>query len=255
VQTGGGQGGQRRHATKVVTGPRGMPEATVARLAGYLQVLSTWQTGGTICSEDLARAAGVNPAKLRRDLSYLGSHGTRGVGYDVATLTDEMTRALGAQQSFRMALVGVGNLGRALAGYSGFRGRGFTLAALFDVDPAKIGRRIDGMVIEPAADLIAVCAARGVSIGVIATPKDAAQQVADVLCAAGVTSILNFAPAVLAVPAGVEVRRVDLGLELQLLAFHEVNRERDRIAVPATAGGSIERDIGGGVMWMAGSES
>jgi redox-sensing transcriptional repressor len=111
------------------------------------------------------------------------------------------------------------------------------------------------MVIEPAADLIAVCAARRVSIGVIATPREAAQQVADVLCAAGVTSILNFAPAVLAVPAGVEVRRVDLGLELQLLAFHEVNRERDRIAVPGTAGGSIERDTGGGFMSMAGSGS
>jgi len=254
VQTGGEQDGQRRIA-RVTTGARGMPEATVARLAGYLQVLSTWPAGGTICSEDLARAAGVNPAKLRRDLSYLGSHGTRGVGYDVATLTDEMTRALGAQQSFRVALVGVGNLGRALAHYSGFRGRGFTLAALFDVDPAKIGRRIDSMVIEPAADLIAVCAARRVSIGVIATPREAAQQVADVLCAAGVTSILNFAPAVLAVPAGVEVRRVDLGLELQLLAFHEVNRERDRIAVPGTAGGSIERDTGGGFMSMAGSGS
>jgi len=249
VQTGGERDGQRRTAA----GSRTMPEATVARLAGYLQVLSTWPSGGTICSEDLAAAAGVNPAKLRRDLSYLGSHGTRGVGYDVATLTDEMTRALGAQHSFRVALVGVGNLGRALAGYAGFRGRGFTMAALFDIDPAKIGRRVDRFTIEPAAELITVCRERRVSIGVIATPRGAAQQVADVLVAAGVTSILNFAPGMLTVPDPVQVRRVDLGLELQMLAFHEVNRERDRMPVPPGAAGMTELDTGKGFRTMAGS--
>jgi redox-sensing transcriptional repressor len=249
VQTGGERDGQRRTAA----GTRAVPEATVARLAGYLQVLSTWPSGGTICSEDLAGAAGVNPAKLRRDLSYLGSHGTRGVGYDIATLTDEMTRALGAQQSFRVALVGVGNLGRALAGYSGFRGRGFTLAALFDIDPAKVGRRVDGLTIEPAGRLIEVCRERRVSIGVIATPREAAQRVADVLVAAGVASILNFAPAPLVVPDPVQVRRVDLGLELQMLAFHEVNRERDRMPLSPGAGGMTELDTGKGFRTMAGS--
>ncbi len=221
MQTGGERDGQRA---------RDIPEATVARLAGYLRVLTTWSVPGTICSEDLARAAGVNPAKLRRDLSYLGSHGTRGVGYDVTVLIDEMTRALGAQHSHRVALVGLGNLGQALAGYSGFRGRGFALTALFDADPAKIGRTVAGLTVEDVTEVVSLCVERGVTIGVIATPREAAQQVADVLVAAGVRSILNFAPAVLDVPAGVEVRRVDLGLELQMLAFHEARRDTSTVS-------------------------
>jgi redox-sensing transcriptional repressor len=147
----------------------------------------------------------------------------------------------------------VGNLGRALAGYSGFRGRGFTLAALFDIDPAKVGRRVDGLTIEPAGRLIEVCRERRVSIGVIATPREAAQRVADVLVAAGVASILNFAPAPLVVPDPVQVRRVDLGLELQMLAFHEVNRERDRMPLSPGAGGMTELDTGKGFRTMAGS--
>jgi redox-sensing transcriptional repressor len=215
---------------------REIPEATVERLAGYLRVLTAWQSPATISSEDLAGAVGVNPAKVRRDLSYLGSHGTRGVGYDVDVLTAEITRVLGAHQSHRVALVGLGNLGQALAGFSGFRGRGFELSALFDADPAKIGRRVVDLTIEPVADLLQSCTGRGVTIGVIATPRDAAQQVADVLVAAGVRSILNFAPAVLDVPPGVEVRRVDLGLELAMLAFHEARRDADSTALTMNRG-------------------
>ncbi len=214
--------------------PRAIPEATVARLALYLQVLSgLGETGGeqeTISSQQLARSAGVNPAKLRKDLSYVGSYGIRGVGYDVRTLIEEISRTLGAHRAHGVALVGLGNLGQALAGYPGFAGRGFVISALFDVDPARVGRDVGGRVIRHLDEAVAVCRAGGVTIGVIATPVGAAQQVADILVAAGIRSILNFAPGVLTVPADVEVRYVDLALELQILAFHESRREPDRVA-------------------------
>lgn len=219
---------------------RAIPEATVARLAMYLQVLSgLGATGGeqsTISSEQLARSAGVNSAKLRKDLSYLGSYGIRGVGYDVRTLTDEISRTLGAHRAHRVALVGLGNLGQALAGYPGFAGRGFVISALFDVDPARVGREVGGRAIQHLDDAVTVCRSGGVTIGVIATPATAAQQVADILVAAGIRSILNFAPGVLSVPADVEVRHVDLALELQILAFHESRRDPDRPDRPGRHG-------------------
>jgi len=213
--------------------PRAIPEATVARLALYLQVLSALGDGAgrqkTISSEELARSAGVNSAKLRKDLSYLGTYGIRGVGYDVRTLTEEISRTLGAHRAHRVALVGLGNLGQALAGYPGFAGRGFVISALFDIDPARVGREVGGgRVIRHLDDAVSVCQAAGVTIGVIATPAGAAQQVADILVAAGIRSILNFAPGVLTVPGDVEVRHVDLALELQILAFHESRRDLDR---------------------------
>lgn len=211
---------------------RAIPEATVARLALYLQVLTALDSGAsgreTISSEQLARSAGVNSAKLRKDLSYLGSYGIRGVGYDVRTLTEEISRTLGAHRAHRVALVGLGNLGQALAGYPGFAGRGFVISALFDVDPARVGREVGGRTIRHLDEAGEVCRAAGVTIGVIATPATAAQQVADILVAAGIRSILNFAPGVLNIPGDVEVRHVDLALELQILAFHESRREPDR---------------------------
>jgi redox-sensing transcriptional repressor len=202
---------------------RTIPEATVARLAVYLRVLTALgeQSTNTVSSEELAAAAGVNSAKLRKDLSYLGSYGTRGVGYDVASLTEHIARALGLGQHRSVVLVGVGNLGHALAGYAGFATKGFHIAALFDADPARIGEVISGLTVRPMGQLPEVCAAEHVSIGVIATPGSAAQDVCDRLVAAGVTSILNFAPVVLAVPSGVDVRKVDLSVELQILSFHE----------------------------------
>ncbi len=214
---------------------RAIPEATVARLAGYLRVLSgsdaasaspAGATGpeSTISSEELAALAGVNPAKLRKDLSYLGSHGTRGVGYDVATLLDALERTLGAHEINPVALVGVGHLGSALAGYAGFPLRGFPIRVLLDADPAKIGSTVAGVSVSDIADAGPVCRAAGVTIGVIATPEAAAQLVADALVAAGVRSILNFAPGRLVLADDVEVRRMDLALELQMLAFHESRR-------------------------------
>jgi redox-sensing transcriptional repressor len=205
---------------------RPVPAATVARLAVYLRVLTTLlgEGRGVVSSEELAAAAGVNSAKLRKDLSHIGSSGVRGVGYDVSRLTAEVEATLGLTRPHAVALVGVGNLGHALAGYGGFAQRGFPVAALFDVDPALVGTEIDGVEVEHAAAIPRVCAERGVTIGVVATPAAAAQEVCDHLVAAGVRSILNFAPTVLAVPAGVEVRKVDLAVEMQVLSFHVARR-------------------------------
>ncbi|HEX4357309.1 MAG TPA: redox-sensing transcriptional repressor Rex [Pseudonocardia sp.] len=205
---------------------RAIPEATVARLAVYLRVLGDRSTTGseTVSSEDLAAAAGVNSAKLRKDLSYIGSNGTRGVGYEVTRLVHQIEHTLGLTQRHAVALVGVGNLGHALAGYSGFAGRGFPLRALFDVDPDLVGIHIAGILVEHIDRIAEVCVQRGVTIGVIATPGSAAQAVCNQLVGAGVRSILNFAPAVLQVPEEVEVRKVDLAVEMQILSFHVARR-------------------------------
>jgi redox-sensing transcriptional repressor len=199
---------------------RGIPEATVARLPLYLRALTSYSDRGvaTVSSEELAAAAGVNSAKLRKDLSFLGSYGTRGVGYEVEYLVYQISRELGLTQDWRVVIVGIGNLGHALANYGGFSSRGFRVVGLIDNDPARVGEIVAGLPVEPLADLELD---RKVSIGVITTPGSAAQDVCDRLVAAGVTSILNFAPVVLSVRDGVDVRRVDLSMELQILAFHE----------------------------------
>jgi redox-sensing transcriptional repressor len=200
-----------------------VPEATVARLPVYLRALNALAEGGrtTVSSEALAAAAGVRSAKLRKDLSHLGSYGTRGVGYDVQELVFHISRALGLGQRWSVVLVGVGNLGQALAGYGGFDDRGFRMAALLDADAARVGELVAGIAIRSLDELADVVRDEDVSIGVIATPAAAAQDVCDRLVAAGVRSILNFAPIVLQVPDGVDVRRVDLSNELQILSFHE----------------------------------
>ncbi|WP_285501601.1 redox-sensing transcriptional repressor Rex [Actinokineospora sp. NBRC 105648] len=205
---------------------RAIPEAAVARLAVYLRVLSGIQEQGvgTVSSEELAVAAGVNSAKLRKDLSYIGSYGTRGVGYEVVVLIEEIERILGLTRKHSVAVVGIGNLGHALANYGGFPGRGFPVTCLFDVDPDLLGVPVGGLPVEHIDDIPRICAEREVSIGVIATPPPAAQIVCDRLVEAGVACILNFAPVVLQVPDHVEVRKVDLAVELQVLSFHVARR-------------------------------
>ncbi len=205
---------------------RNVPEATVARLATYLRVLTSYAEGAsaiatTVSSDELAVAAGVNSAMLRKDLSFLGSYGIRGVGYDVATLTEEIARTLGLTVHRSVALIGVGNLGLALAGYAGFASRGFRIAALVDADPARVGTSIQGMAVRDIADLERIVDEDNITIAVLTTPASAAQDICDRLVAAGVTSILNFAPVVLTVPSHVDVRKVDLAAELQILSFHE----------------------------------
>lgn len=178
----------------------------------------------TVSSEQLAALAGVNAAKVRKDLSYLGSYGTRGVGYDVAELIDEITHELGLTQDWPVAIVGLGNLGRALANYRGFGARGFRVVALVDADAEKVGTRVGDLGIESIDDLDAIVADRDVAIGVIATPAGVAQDVTDRLVEAGVGSILNFAPAVVTVPDTVSLRKVDLAIELQILSFYQQHR-------------------------------
>ena len=201
--------------------PRTIPEATVARLAVYLRVLSSLADGGrgTVSSGELAAAAGVNPAGLRKDLSHLGPCGVRGVGYEVGTLRDRIAGVLGVERARPCVLVGIGNLGSALADYAGFGSRGFEFVGLFDVAPGRVGTRIGGATVRPLDELEEVVTATGATIGVITTPAEVAQPVCDRMAAAGVRSILNFAPVTLAAPADVDVRKVDLSVELQVLAF------------------------------------
>ena len=220
---------------------QGIPEATVARLPVYLRALGSLAEDGvsTVSSEALAAAAGVNSAKLRKDLSYLGSYGTRGVGYDVDYLVYQVSRELGLTQDWAVVIVGLGHLGHALANYGGFASRGFAVrrwstptrrssAPRSPASPCPLADRLRGP--RPLA---------GISIGVIATPAPVAQDVCDRLVAAGVRSILNFAPSVLAVPDHVEVRKVDLSIELQILAFHEQRKTGDALAAVDAAVGAL----------------
>ncbi len=205
---------------------RRIPEATVARLPLYLRSLLEAQHAGeaTISSERLAELAGVNAAKVRKDLSYLGSYGTRGVGYDVEYLLFQMSRELGLTQDCPVVIVGLGNLGQALANYGGFRDRGFPIAALVDADARVVGTEVQGVTVRHVDDLPAIAAEHGIAIGIIATPASAAQDVADRLVAAGVSSVLNFAPTVITVPDEVSLRKVDLAVELQILSFYQQRR-------------------------------
>ena len=205
---------------------RRIPEATVARLPVYLQMLVEQAELGidSISSEGLAELAGVNAAKVRKDLSYLGSYGTRGVGYEVDYLVYQVRRELGLDHEWPVVIVGAGNLGQALAGYGGFDERGFPVAGIVDIDPSKIDTVVGGARVRSLDQLPQIVAARNVSIGVIATPPSAAQAASDLLVAAGVTSILNFAPTLHSVPLGVTVRKVDLAVELQILSYHEQRR-------------------------------
>lgn len=224
-------------------GGRGIPDATVARLPVYLRALTSLAERGvdTVSSQALADAAGVGSAKLRKDLSHLGSYGTRGVGYEVEFLVHQISRELGLTQDWRVVIVGIGNLGHALANYGGFAQRGFSVVALLDADPGVVGECIAGLRVTAAADLETVVAEHGVSIGVVATPAAAAQDVCDRLVAAGVTSVLNFAPVPLHVPDGVDVRKVDLSTELQILAFHEQRKAARGAAIAAVGRAEPDR--------------
>jgi len=235
-----------------VRSDRRVPEATVARLPIYLRCLVEVADAKvvTISSERLAEMAGVNAAKVRKDLSYLGSYGTRGVGYDVEYLLVQISRVLGLTQDWPVVIVGIGNLGQALANYRGFAARGFRIAALVDADPSKVGESVGGLAVRSLDDLPEIVAGQNVAIGIIATPAGVAQDVADRLVAAGITSVLNFAPTVISVPPGVSIRKVDLSIELQILSFYQQRRESGRPVddVPAgdlpTAGAPVEASEG-----------
>ncbi|CAB4720444.1 unannotated protein [freshwater metagenome] len=218
-----------------------IPDATVSRLPMYHRSLVSLAARGVILvsSEELAEASGVSSAKLRKDLSFLGSYGTRGVGYDVEFLLYQIARALGLTQEWPVVIVGIGNLGHALAGYPGFASRGFSVVGLFDTDKQRVGESVvvagKALEVQDITKLPQVVLSTGAAIGVIATPESAAQEVCDLMVRNGVTSILNFAPVLIEVPTGVDVRRVDLATELQILAFHE-QRKSQAALTQANAG-------------------
>ncbi len=216
--------------------PKRIPEATVLRLPIYQRILAELVRGGarTVSSEHLAQLARVNAAKVRKDLSLLGSFGTRGSGYDPDFLIAQIDHALGVDENWCVGIVGIGNLGRALTNSAGFASRGCQVTALFDVDPTVVGEEIRGLKVRHMDELSRLRSSERPDIGVITTPGWAAQGVADLLVRAGVTSILNFAPRVLTVPPGIYLRYVDLSIELQVLGFYRARHvELDRAGAAA----------------------
>lgn len=198
-----------------------IPRATIRRLAIYVQVLENLARDGVevISSNPLAEACGVNGSQVRKDLAYFGEFGIRGVGYHVTSLISSITSALGVDREWRMALVGVGNLGRAILNHTEFRSRGFVIAAIFDCDPFRIGENIHGYEVHCTSDLPGKAMELGLEIGVITTPPERAQRAAQHIVDAGITSILNFAPARVKVPDYVNVEYVDFFHYFYSLAF------------------------------------
>jgi len=224
-----------------------IPEATVLRLPVYQRILAELVRAGvgTVSSEQLAELARLNAAKVRKDLSLLGSFGTRGSGYDPGFLIAQIDRALGVDQNWSVAIVGIGNLGRALTNSAAFASRGCAVTALFDVDPEVVGEEIRGIKVRHMDELATLRAAERPDIGVITTPGWAAQGVADLLVRAGVTSLLNFAPRVLHVPPTVYLRYVDLSIELQVLGFYRARQEEyGRTGTGGDERGPLMRSVG-----------
>lgn len=203
------------------TQPRRISDSALRRLSHYLRFLEAFESQGreTISSEELAEQGGTTSAQVRKDLSHFGSFGKRGLGYPVPVLRARLGEILGVGLRWSVALVGAGKLGAALYAYDGFRRRGFHVVAVFDDDPRKIGRRWGPLAVEDVARLGAKVRELGIEIGIIVTPADAAQEVADAMVAAGLTAILNFAPQKLVLPGGVTLRNVNLAIELEALCF------------------------------------
>jgi len=191
--------------------PVRVPQGVIERLPRYLNVLLHLRGEGrqTVSSSHLSELAEVNAAQIRRDLAYFGSFGKRGVGYDIATLTDRIQHILGSDHAHRIAILGAGNLGSAVAGYDGLRARGFIVAGIFDSDPRKVGQRIGDIIVRDVHDLRRVVAEQGIRFGVIAVPSESAQAAADLLCEAGVRVLLNYSPAFIAVADDVTLHNTD----------------------------------------------
>jgi redox-sensing transcriptional repressor len=196
-------------------------ESTVRRLSLYLRFLEEFEARGlrTISSDELAARGGTTSAQVRKDLSFFGSFGKRGLGYSVPELTAKLRQILGNHHEWRVSIIGAGKIGAALAQYQGFRQRGFCVAAVFDSDPAKIGTTIDGFRVRDMATLEAMVETEHADIAVIAVPADAAQRVADQVVDAGIKAIMNFAPQRLRLPDTVALKTVNMALELEGLSF------------------------------------
>jgi len=199
-----------------------IPEATIIRLSVYSRYLTEIDRKGiiTISSGDIAEGVGVSPAQVRKDLAYFGEFGIRGVGYNVKDLHKNILRIMGLSNEWSVCLVGLGNLGLALSTYKGFKERGFSIINIFDNDPQKIGMRINDIEVLPIDKMEEVVAQNQIQIGAITVPASAAQEIVDKLVKGGVQAILNFAPVVLNVPPTVELRNVDLSVNLEVLTFN-----------------------------------
>jgi len=207
-----------------------IPPATVQRLPLYLQCLEQLDTNSVgISSKKIAEIAKVNDAQVRRDLSYLGTLGTRGVGYDVLTLRKQLELELGLVDGLSAVIIGIGNLGSALAEYEGFKEKGFKIVGLFDSDSKKLNKQIGNLAVKPLSEIKNTCEKYNVSIGIIATPEKVAEEIADKLIDCGIKSILNFAPIMLKNKSGVQIRSVDLSQELQILSYY-LDREHLKVA-------------------------
>ena len=208
--------------------PMKIPEKTVTRLSIYLRCLEELEAEGvaSVSSRQMAERFGLNSAQVRKDLAYFGQFGVRGLGYYIAELKHNLERILGLKQDWEVALVGVGNLGSALIAYKGFQARGFKIGVAFDTDPARVGQVVGGVQVVETAKLVPTLRKKKVKIAVLAVPAPAAQSVADLLVEAGVTAILNFAPAQITVPEGVKVQNVDLSVLLKTLSYHTVRTTR-----------------------------
>jgi redox-sensing transcriptional repressor len=201
-------------------------ESTIRRLSLYLRLLEEFDAQGieTVSSEALAGRGGTTSAQVRKDLSFFGSFGKRGLGYAVPELMERLRGILGLKRRYRVAMVGAGKIGSALLQYRGFRQRGFDIAAIFDVDPAKIGTRWNDLTIQDVGNMEGVLQAEPVDMAVLVTPADPAQPLADRLVKLGVNAILNFAPVQIVVPEQVVVKNVNLALELETLSYALNNR-------------------------------
>jgi len=207
-----------------------IPPATVQRLPLYLQCLEQLDTNSIgISSKKIAEIAKVNDAQVRRDLSYLGTLGTRGVGYDILTLRKQLELELGLVDGLSAIIIGIGNLGSALAEYEGFKEKGFKIVGLFDSDSKKLNKQIGNLAVKPLSEIKNTCEKYNVAIGIIATPEKSAEEIADNLIDCGIKSILNFAPIMLKNKSGIQIRSVDLSQELQILSYY-LDREPLKVA-------------------------
>jgi redox-sensing transcriptional repressor len=197
------------------------PKAVVGRVSLYLRQLETYQRQGftTVSSSQLGEPLSVKNAQVRKDLAFFGQFGHPGIGYRIDELIDALRHILGIDREWPLALVGLGNLGRALLRYRGFRTRGFHVVALFDNDPGKVGQNFDGLIVEPIESLCRVVPLRQISLALLCVPAEAAQRLADLLVASGIRGILNFAPVPLVVPPHVNLVPVDLSIQLENLAY------------------------------------
>ncbi len=205
---------------------RKVAESTIRRLSLYLRFLEEFEGQGmaTVSSESLASRGGTTSAQVRKDLSFFGSFGKRGLGYPVPELVERLRAILGLTRRYNVAMIGAGKIGSALVQYRGFRQRGFDIVAIFDVDPAKIGREWNGLTILDIATLESEFPQGGIDMAVLVTPAEAAQPLTDRLVGHGVKAILNFAPVQLVVPEDVVVKTVNLALELETLSYALASR-------------------------------